>query len=118
MEPYTYKAQLLRVVDGDTIDLCVDLGFNVLTRQRFRIAGIDAPEIYGVSKDSEEYARGQEAKRAVESWFLQIGDTCIIKSQKALKQGKYGRWIADVYNDQGASLSSYLLETGLASTYS
>ena len=49
---YTYKAKLKRVIDGDTVDLVVDAGFYISVHQRFRLKGIDAPEIFGVLKDT------------------------------------------------------------------
>ncbi|MHC1610385.1 MAG: thermonuclease family protein [Candidatus Methanospirareceae archaeon] len=59
MQPeYIYKAKLERVVDGDTVDLIVDVGFYISVHQRFRLKGIDTPEIFGVSKDSVQYKRG------------------------------------------------------------
>ena len=59
MEPcYRYRARLERVVDGDTIDVLIELGFYVTLRERVRLEGIDTPEIYRVPKDSEEYKKG------------------------------------------------------------
>ena len=70
MEPnYRYRAKLDRVVDGDTMDVVIDLGFYVELRERVRLAGIDTPEIYRVKKDSEEYKKGQEVKEYVERTF-------------------------------------------------
>ena len=67
MEPcYRYRARLERVVDGDTIDVLIELGFYVTLRERVRLEGIDTPEIYRVPKDSEEYKKGMEAKEYVE----------------------------------------------------
>ena len=59
---YLYKATVTRVVDGDTVDLEIDLGMSVFAKQRIRLAGINTPETYGVKKDSEEYAAGIKAK--------------------------------------------------------
>ena len=52
---YQYKAKVERIVDGDTIDVVIDLGFKITTNQRIRLAGINTPETYNVKKDSEEY---------------------------------------------------------------
>ena len=57
---YEYSAALMGVVDGDTVDVTVDLGFRIHREIRLRLAGIDTHETYGVSKDSEEYRRGTE----------------------------------------------------------
>lgn len=95
---YEYQASLMRVVDGDTIDVTVDLGFRIHREIRLRLQGIDTHEIHGVSKDSEEYQQGMTEKRFVEDW-LQTGRTdefnwpFIIRTEK---QGKFGRYLAEV----------------------
>ena len=59
MEPaYRYRAKLVRVVDGDTIDLDIDLGFYIRITERVRLEGVNTPEIFRVKKESEEYKRG------------------------------------------------------------
>ena len=58
---YTYKAKLVRVIDGDTIDAEIDLGFNVLIRQRIRLYGIDTPEAR--TRDLVEKEKGLAAKQ-------------------------------------------------------
>lgn len=88
------------VVDGDTVDLNIDVGFYTTCRERVRLAGIDTAEIYGVSHDSDEYARGIEHARFVESWVADAeasvdGDwPFIVHTEKAT--GKYGRWVGDL----------------------
>ena len=62
---YTYKAKLQRVVDGDTIDATIDLGFDVFVKKRIRFAGINAPE--SRTRDLEEKARGLKAKDRVKN---------------------------------------------------
>lgn len=95
---YQYKAKLVRVVDGDTIDFEVDLGFHVKKDVRVRLVGVNTPEIYSVKKDSEEYQEGMKAKQFVENWIKDNEDKngyvrlATLKSKK----GKYGRWLADV----------------------
>src|SRR6056297_56934 len=91
---YEYRAQIDEVVDGDTIDVVVDLGFNMRRDIRLRLAGVDTAETYGVSHDSEEYARGVKHTQFVEQW---IGaDTTsewpfIVRTEK---KGKFGRYLA------------------------
>ena len=110
---YTYQAKLIKVVDGDTLDLEVDLGFKVSIKIRARLQGIDTPEIWGVKKESQEYQEGMKAKQFVEDWFVRNG-TCIVKTIKD-KQGKYGRWIARVFSSlEDEELNSLLLQEGLA----
>jgi len=91
---YEYAATCERVVDGDTVDLAVDLGFRVTFRDRFRILGIDTPEVYAVAKDSEEYAAGKRAS----DWLREKieGKRVFIRTHKD-SRGKYGRWLAEVF---------------------
>ena len=59
MEPaYRYRAEVGRVVDGDTIDAVIDLGFYIEITERLRLEGLDTPEIHGVAHASEEYKKG------------------------------------------------------------
>jgi len=92
---HNYYATLDRVVDGDTLDITVDLGFRICTKVRVRLAGLDTPETYGVKKESEEYQKGMAAKEFVENWFAsKAPNRFLIESEKL--QGKYGRWIVTV----------------------
>lgn len=113
---WQYRAELERIVDGDTVDFLVDLGFKVHLMVRARIAGIDTPEVYGVKKGSEEHERGKLASAFTASWFEENcpDGVCVIETDKVT--GKYGRWIADVYppSGEGQSLSAALLEAGHA----
>jgi len=86
---YTYKAKLDRVVDGDTIDVNIDLGFDISVHKRVRLAGINAPE--SRTKDLEEKKKGLASKaRLIE--LLDKGD--LVVESKEL--GKYGRVIGDL----------------------
>ena len=81
---YTYKAKLDRVVDGDTIDVNIDLGFDISVHKRVRLAGIDTPE--SRTRDLEEKKRGLAAKdRLIE--ILAKGNL-VVESKDV---GKYGR---------------------------
>jgi micrococcal nuclease len=87
MEPnYSYRAKLDRVVDGDIMDVVIDLGFYVELRERVRLVGIDTPEIYRVKKDSEEYKKGMEAKEFVERRLNENGGEMVIETEKR------GKW--------------------------
>jgi len=103
---FTYSASLDRVVDGDTIDLCVDLGFGVSMDMRIRLLGIDTPEVR--TRDLEEKKRGFEAKNFVIKTFEQHDNKCVIETVKD-KQGKFGRYLATVYFGD-TSLNSLLIE--------
>jgi micrococcal nuclease len=98
MHLFVYKAELVRIVDGDTIDLRVDLGFRTYKRVRVRLQEVDTPEIYGVKKGSEEYKRGIEAKSFVADWFKEYQDSsgCVNFDSQREDTGKYGRWIGDI----------------------
>ena len=111
MDEYIRKAIVTKVVDGDTIDAIVDLGYHVKTETRFRFANVDAPEIYGKNATPE----GFPAKQFVEEQLL--GKEVYIKS---LKTGKYGRWIADIYiekDGQYISFNQLLVDKGFAVIY-
>ena len=113
---YTYKAQLLNVVDGDTYDFQVDLGFNTYKKLRVRLLEVDTAEIYGVKMESEEYKRGQRQKEFV-SGELNSADTIVLKTYEGDETGKYGRYLASVCVDD-KSLSDLLIDNfdGLSST--
>jgi len=109
---YEYKAKLDRVIDADTIDVIVDLGFYTRIKERLSLAGIDAPEVYGVKKGSREYLKGVEAKEFVEKRLQENNNEMIIKTDKV---GKYRRWIAEIFlGDSKKTLNQELVEQGLA----
>jgi micrococcal nuclease len=90
---YIYKAELIRVVDGDTVDLIIDLGFDTLKRERFRLYGIDAPEMR-TAAGKEAKAWLWEALQPLEAIYVQT----IQLSTKA-KRDKYGRFLAVLYDE-------------------
>lgn len=106
MELYNYKAELVRVIDGDTVRLKVDAGFNIYFEENFRLAEINAPSLKG-----DERADGLTSKAWLESFL--VGKTLTINSEK---HGKY-RWLAKLYAD-GVYVNKKLVETGNAATYS
>lgn len=89
---YLYRATLRRVVDGDTLDLDVDLGFGVTIQQRFRVYGINAPEIFSAKVGTDERAKGEAAKQFVSQ---QLPPVFTVKTYKD-GQEKYGRYLCDV----------------------
>ncbi|QDP49511.1 MAG: putative nuclease-like protein [Prokaryotic dsDNA virus sp.] len=109
-EPFVYNAILERVVDGDTIDVTLDLGFSVkLHKQRCRLAGIDTPE--SRTRDLAEKALGLKAKdRLIE---LCSGKIKI----KSLGKGKYGRILAIPYTEDGKDMCATLIKEGHAVEY-
>jgi len=116
MDLWQYRADVERVVDGDTLDLRIDLGFGVtLTgdEARIRLHDIDTAEIYGSSRDSEEYQTGQVHKQFVEDWVAEAADEpwpFLVETRKDDERGKYGRWLATIHRrDDGAILNGDLL---------
>jgi endonuclease YncB( thermonuclease family) len=84
---FEYSAQLVRLIDGDTLILDVDCGFNIILRERFRLARINAPELVSIS--------GMQAKTFA---GLQLAKATALKiSSSRPRQEKYGRWLAEVY---------------------
>ena len=108
---YKYTARVVRVIDADTIDVDVDLGFRIQSRQRLRLIGIDAPETRG-----PERREGLIAKRFVRS-LLPVGSLVEVWSKK---EDSFGRWISVVWfdtllqEDCCVDLSEYLVTTGHA----
>ena len=88
---YTYKAKLDRVVDGDTVDAHIDLGFDITIHKRIRLAGIDTPE--SRTRDLEEKKRGLAAKDRLKSILEFNNNECVLKVSGV---GKYGRALATV----------------------
>ena len=90
---YIYKAELIRVVDGDTVDLIVDLGFDTSRKERFRLYGIDAPEI---RTDEGKAAKAWlwDALQPLEAIYVQT-----LQHKTKAKRDKYGRFLAVLYGD-------------------
>ena len=85
---YEYRCKILRVVDGDTVDVDIDLGFGVwLHKERIRLYGIDTPE--SRTRDLEEKRYGNMAKELVKS-YMPVGSMQTLITEKD-KSGKYGR---------------------------
>ena len=90
MYEYAIK-EIVKVIDGDTVDIIIDLGFNLTKKERVRLAGIDCPETR--TKDEEEKEMGIEAKQ-----FLRrrLND-CVNLKVKTEKDGKFGRMLGWIY---------------------
>jgi len=108
---YQYKAKLLNVVDADTVDMLVDLGFYVGMKHRLRLYGINAPELN--STDPVQRALAVQAKQFVLD-TIKIGETYVIDTYKS---DKYGRLLAEIWIADGISLNEMLVATGLADRY-
>ena len=114
MYEYNIK-KVTKIVDGDTIDVDIDLGFNISYSQRVRLAGIDTPE--SRTKDAREKALGLEVKNKVKS-AIDSAKTVIIKTELPDSTEKYGRILGWVYLDGAAkSLNEQLIDEGYAWGY-
>ena len=113
---YHYNAKVSRVVDGDTIDVVLDLGFDVSLKARVRFFGIDAPE--SRTRDAEEKMRGLESKAYVENW-IDGHDNKIIIETSLDERGKFGRILGRVLcpDDECDCLNDDMVEYGYASEY-
>lgn len=100
---YTYRATVLRVIDGDTLDVTVDLGFRVHHQIRVRLAGINCPEL--------KTPDGQRAKQFVENWLA--ANLPVTLQTQLDKTEKYGRYLGRVITARG-DLAIDLLAMGLA----
>tara|TARA_Y100000310_G_C19952753_1_gene477602 strand:- start:69 stop:479 length:411 start_codon:yes stop_codon:yes gene_type:complete len=89
---YEYQCKIVRVVDGDTVDVDIDLGFGTwMKKQRIRLYGIDTPE--SRTRDLEEKKYGIMAKEIVKK-YLPLGSTQVLRTRKD-KAGKYGRILGE-----------------------
>jgi len=111
---YTYKAKLDRVVDGDTVDAYIDLGFDISVHKRIRLAGIDSPE--SRTRDLEEKARGLASKDRLTD-LLKDGEFTL----ESKEVGKYGRvlgvLLVDDANNNFININNTLVEEGYAVEY-
>ena len=94
------------VVDGDTLDLVVDLGLRTRSNARFRLYGVDAAETYGVSHDSEQFRRGTEHKAFTRAWIADAVENSDypawpLRVYTLREPGSFNRWLCDVLNDGG-----------------
>ena len=116
MELYWYKAKVTHLVDGDTADLRIDLGFDTYRKVRVRFADIDTPEIHGVKHSSEEYEKGMQAKQFVDEWLQDHDYEVKVKTHK--RRGSFRRWIGEIWSPDGEQqLNSLLIKTGHAEPF-
>lgn len=111
---YLYRAQVTRVIDGDTVDVTLDLGFYIeLRAQRIRLLGIDAPEVKGETREA-----GQAAKAFLKD--LVEGRWIIIRTVKGKDDGdradSFGRWLGVLYLD-GVDVNEAMMAAGHAVPY-
>jgi micrococcal nuclease len=120
---YRIKA-LEKVVDGDTIDVAIDLGFDVCTSQRVRLLGIDTPE--SRTSDKEEKPFGLLSKKKLKEWCLKAVASekddieMEIRCPEADSRGKFGRVLAEVWvreDDTWTNVNKWMCDNGYAVPY-
>ena len=113
---YQYKCKILKVLDGDTVDIDLDLGFKiVLANQRVRMAGIDTPE--SRTTIAEEKVRGQLSKKKLAE-KLPIGSWQIIETQKPdSNDDKFGRILGVFILEDGTRVNDWLIQNNYAVPY-
>ena len=114
---YEYRCEVTRVVDGDTVDVNIDLGFNViLADERVRVMGIDTPE--SRTRDKVEKAFGLAAKKRLKEL---LGKTSILKTQISRNgedmKGKFGRILGDFVLDDGRLATEVMIAEGQCVPY-
>ena len=115
-DPYIYRIkQITKVVDGDTIDADIDLGFDISLSKRIRLAAVDTPE--SRTADANEKKYGLESKE----WLkhkVENAKNILIKTELPDSTEKYGRIIGHLFiNDQETSLNNQMITEGYAWTY-
>jgi len=119
MQRFWYGAKPLKAIDGDTIDLMVDLGFNIHFKMRVRLFGVNTPE--SRTKDLAEKELGLKAKKFTEDWLSRHGWVFINTIPD--KNDKYGRILAKIYSSDNiespttACLNTDMIQSGHAREY-
>ena len=110
---YEYGCKVTRVVDGDTIDVDLDLGFDIIYKCRVRLYGIDTPESRTRNKD--EKVRGKLASKFLQD-AINNGDHVILRTQLKDSKGKFGRVLASVIVD-GIDINQSMVTNHMAVRY-
>jgi len=107
---YEYKAKVHRIIDGDTVDVTIDLGFEMTTKQRVRLYGINTPETR--TRDLVEKAKGKASKARLMELLNGCKREIILRT---LKRGKYGRILGKLLHPEThENFNQTLLKEGLA----
>lgn len=109
---YTYTAKVHKIVDGDSVWLVVDVGYRMTYKDNFRLIRINTPEVR--AKDPVEKAAAYAAKARLGELIPVDSDVLI----RTAKSGKYGRWLAEIYVDDGygelVNINDVMVEEGHA----
>ena len=108
---YEYNAKLDRVIDGDTVDAMIDLGFNTWVHKRIRLEGIDAPETR--TRDLDEKVQGLATKKRLEDLLEAANGMFVLQSHGV---GKYGRCLGTIIIED-ENINELLIREGLAEVY-
>ena len=112
-EPFSYNATVVKIIDGDTVDALVDVGFSIMTKKRIRFLGINTPE--SRTRDKEEKVRGLAAKDRVVELLSENDNKFVLKSHGV---GKYGRCLGELFVDgHEESINQVLVNEGHAVEY-
>ena len=116
---YEYFAELRRVVDGDTVDVTIDCGFNMHVKERVRLKGINTPECR--TRDLEEKEKGLAAKARLIQILASWGNRMIVRTSID-KKGKFGRLLGELIHPDGQgsrddNANTMLLLEGHATEY-
>ena len=113
-DPFLYRCVIQRIVDGDTVDIDIDLGFGIwLRKERVRVAGIDTPEKRTRDKIEKMFGLAATAKAHT---LIPEGSECIVRTRRD-KAGKYGRTMGDFVMTDGRLYTEVMVETHHAVTY-
>ncbi len=110
---YEYKCEVTRVVDGDTVDCVLDLGFSILHKCRVRLYGIDTPE--SRTRDLDEKARGKLAAKFLKD-SIDSGKDIVLRSELKDSKGKYGRVLGSIVVDD-LDINKAMIANNLAVKY-
>tara|TARA_R100000234_G_scaffold18244_1_gene10153 strand:+ start:263 stop:685 length:423 start_codon:yes stop_codon:yes gene_type:complete len=110
---YEYGCKVERVVDGDTVDVTLDLGFDILYKSRVRLYGIDTPE--SRTRNLDEKARGKLAKSFLED-AINNGKKVVIQTKLKDSRGKFGRVLGDIVVD-GININQSMVDNFHAAAY-
>jgi micrococcal nuclease len=109
MEKYIYRGKLERVVDGDTIDALIDVGFDIWIKKRIRYSGIDTWE--SRTRDLAEKAKGLEAKARNKELLMEVSSKSGYFRLKSFGVGKYGRVLGEIFIEDAEGKQYNINET-------
>jgi len=109
MEKYIYRGKLERVVDGDTIDALIDVGFDIWIKKRIRYSGIDTWE--SRTRDLAEKAKGLEAKARNKELLMEVSSKSGYFRLKSYGVGKYGRVLGEIFIEDAEGKQYNINET-------